>query len=316
MKESLTFEVIEQPEVGCKSLTYPRFWSFWSCGGSGWLGIVARRVDGRPAGLALLGTIHAHNGKTGRRLLSLAVDRSSRNTGIGRTLLRLAETVTRRDGLAEIFALYSGRMTSRKAFERVLVACAWETPRASEYMLRFEMKCVFGALDEWSFLLERLKRDGFRTVPWQDLSAADHQAIAETSTTRRVHSDWQPGAHMDRTSSDFSLAIYHDKDIAGWIVGCRSSEAQVHYPLGYTLPRFQRRGYFIAGLIESCRRQVEKLGGDSVAVHWTLPGSAMHRFMETRLVPHLRGQADTDSSAMNLTGSGNAGVRYLTLKRL
>ncbi len=316
MKEPLTFEVMERPEVGCRSLTYPRFWSFWSCGGSGWLGIMARRVDGRPAGLALLGTIHAHNGKTSRRLLSLAVDRSSRNAGIGRALLRLAETVVRRDGLEEMFALYSGHMTSRNAFESVLAACAWEAPRASEYMLKCEVKCAFGALDEWSFLLERLKRGGFRTVSWQDLSTTDHRAIAETSATGRVHSDWQPGAHTDQTSADFSLAMYHDKEIAGWIVGCRSSETQVHYPLGYTLPRFQRRGYLIAGMLESCLRQVEKLGGDSVAAHWTLPGSAMHRFMETRLVPHLRGQGDLKGRSMNATGSSTTGVRYLALKRL
>lgn len=316
LTDPLTFEVIEKPEAGCSALTYPRFWSYWSSGAGGWLGVVARRADGAPAGLALLGAIHARNGKMVRRLLSLAVERSSRNTGIGRTLLTLAETVARSDDLAEMFALYSSRMASLGAFENVLVACGWEAPRASECRLVGEVKWVFDALNEWSFLLERLRRGGFCTASWRDLSAADHRSIAEMFASERVHPDWQPGPHMDETSSDFSLLMYHGGEIAGWIVGCKQSESRVCYPLGYALPRYQRRGYLIAGLMESCVRQSERLGGDSVAVHWTPAGSAMHKFMETRLRPHLPGQADVGPPMRRSTDDSGFDLRYLALKRM
>ncbi|MBD9650257.1 GNAT family N-acetyltransferase [Ensifer sp. ENS09] len=315
MTEPLVFEVLDKPEEGFRTLSYPRFWAYWSSTACDWQGIVARQAGGGAVGLALMGAIHEQGGKRSRRLLSVAVARQSRGTGIGRILVALAEAQARKQSVEEMFALYPGRLTSRPAFERLLAVCGFEAPRLSEYTLSAEVKCVSNAAREWSFLLERLKRDGFRSVPWRSLSEVDHLVIEETLASGKIHSDWRPYAHLDQTSLDFSLALFHRGDIAGWIVGRKENDRRVSYPLGYVLPRFQRRGYLVGGMVESCTRQADRLGGDSVAIYWTLPETSMYRFMERRLLP-LQWKGEANQDGPSLATECRADIRLLSLKRL
>jgi len=84
---------------------------------------------------------------------------------------------------------------------------------------------------------------------------------------------------------ELSVILRGGGAVVGWILGWKADiENTYYYSDGYVLPKYQKRGYLIAGMWEVCRRQAELFGPETISSYETRV-EAMHRVMK-RMMPY------------------------------
>lgn len=265
-------------------LTYPRFWRRWSQEPGRYLALGCR-FQGTAAGLVLVGGPGEREPMT-RRVLSVAVAPAFRRRGIGRTLMAEAEAAARARDTDTLIGYHSSRTRGRMALEGLLAACGWEAPAEVEQRLIGAVGWVAKGLEAWRPHLDHIRSRGFAALSWAETDDRDFARIREMLEDPDVAA-YTPWPQIEEADHDLSLVLRRDDRPVGWIVAAPDSEmGATYYSGGYVIPALRRSGWLVAGLVEACRRQAEKLGPDSVAAYGTAAdNTAMRTFMRRRLDP-------------------------------
>lgn len=263
------------------ALTYPRFRPMMAQTpdkDSLVQGMVAWR-NGEPVALALL----AATVEPGTwRLLSIAVARPWRRQGIGQALLQAVESwAAARGGLA-LVALHNDRMGGLDAWLGLLRRAQWPEPAWTFMRLFGPVTWAQDAAVEWGVLLGRLAASGFEATAWEDRSEADKAAI------HILLADAPPGFNprlAEPVLAGPSILIREHGQVVGLVLATEGAEpGTVYYPIGFVVPRLQRSGWLMGGLVEACLRQGRIMGNGGISCFQTAADNhAMQSVMRRRL---------------------------------
>ena len=288
----LPLEIMVQscPAPKFKALTYPRFQSLLTDeepeDAHKERLVVGAMCQGVPVGLALFGRPY---GDGERRLLSVFVSHKFRRQGIGLKLLAEGERAALGVGTKKLVAFHSSQIPNYTVYESLMQKAGWSAPELLEYRLAGKAKWVYEAERDWEKFLVRVKRGGFITTYWPDLTDADREQIAHVMENDVPEEDqvYNPLKHnLPEFLPEISALLRCGNEIAGWVLGSKSANDHTYYYTnGYALPKYQKRGYLIVGMMEVCRRQAELFGPETLSTYETR-NAAMKRVMHQQIKPY------------------------------
>lgn len=271
---------LDQADDRLLALTYPRFRPMITASDASIpVRALAAWRNGEPVGLALL----AATVEPGTwRVLSIAVARPWRRQGIGLALLRAVETWAAGQGHRALVAHHNDRMGGLDAWLGLLRRAQWPEPAWTFMRLFGPVTWAQEAATEWQGLLGRLAASGFEATAWEDRSEADKTAIDI------LLADAPPGFNpqwAEPILAGPSIVIREHGQVVGLVLATEGAEkGTVYYPIGFVVPRLQRSGWLMGGLVEACLRQARLRGNGGVSCFQTAADNhAMQAVMRRRL---------------------------------
>ncbi len=240
-----------------------------------------------PVGLALLQypPENAQGENDATRLLSIMVDIRVRRKGVGSMILGIAEDHARGAGASLLVAQHSAQTKGRAAFEGLLASCEWSAPTLLEFRLSGHADWTERVADQWRPMLNRLRRQGYSSTPWAEISEADRRdakAIVDEGLAYPLldFSIFEP--EMDPA---LSIALRQHGKLVGWVIGeSLPTTGYHHYTCGYVCTALQPSGWLIAGVYDVCVLQLAAYGAKSVAAYETYGANTrMINFMRRKL---------------------------------
>lgn len=247
--------------------------------------VVGAMCKGEPVGLALYSKLY---GEAERRLFSIFVTRRFRRQGIGLKLLAESERVALDTGTKKLIAFHSNQISSYRLYESLMQKAGWSEPKILEFRASGKVKWVYRAEHDWARFLARMKRGGFGTTDWTDLTDLDREQIGDLVASELPEADRVFDPLKNKWPNflpELSVVLRSGEAIVGWVLGWKADiENTYYYSHGYVLPKYQKRGYLIAGMWEVCCRQAELFGPETFSSYETRV-EAMHRVMQ-RMMPY------------------------------
>ncbi len=288
--KDIDIKQLQLPASAYEHLTYPRMRPFLlSAENAKKLIVVAASHAGRPVALLLLSDNYKgiRSGSNIRRLLSIMVHTDYRRQGLAERLLSMAQTLAEQSGTQTLDAFHSDRMRQPEPYLGLLAKDSWDTPELLEYRLSGYADWSQEAEQDWPRFFQRIRRNGFNTLPWHELDARQYasvEALCESLQMKRQES-LCPFRWKENTDPVLSVALLKGVEVVGWIFAeWDAAENTAHYTCGFVKPGLQKTGWLIAGIAEVCHRQRQVYGAKSVAIFETLGNNlAMQRFMKQRL---------------------------------
>ncbi len=278
------------PAPKYQALTYPRFRSYLTTTDPATMQpdclVIGAQSAGLPVGLALVSPAY---GNAERRLFSVFVSSAFRQLDIGTMLIAEVERTARQAGTQKLVAFHSRGNKGYKNYEGLVRKAGWSEPELSEYRLGGRASWISEAEKDWEKFLVRAKRGGFNATDWTALTDADRAQILWLVEHELPEADisFNPlNYDSPHFVPEISVVLRCGEEIAGWVLGSKgATENAFYYSHGYALPKYQRRGYLIVGMMEVCRRQVDLFGPESLSTYQTR-NPAMQRLMEQRIKPY------------------------------
>lgn len=241
----------------------------------------------QPIGLALIQVLpeSTHRARGAARVLSIMVGRHNRRDGVGKALLRFLERYAGTQGAEDLFTQYSAQTKERTAFEALLSSCGWSPPALLEFRLSGHADWTERVADQWRPMLARMRRQGYSSTPWADITAADRDD-AEAVVSEGLINPLLDFKVFERSmDSALSIALRQNNKLVGWVIGETLPETGYHhYTCGHVHPQLQRSGWLIGGIYDVCVLQHAAYGAKSVAAYETFgENTAMINFMRRKL---------------------------------
>lgn len=290
MSRSILIATRNCPAPAFATLTYPRFRPLLTATDGDTmqpdcLAVGATSHD-IPVGLALLSSAY---GEDERRLLSIFVTPLFRRQGIGLKLLAAVEQTSRENGTRKLVAFHTDRAPGYRKYENLVRKAGWSSPEPFEYRLGGRANWIDNAERDWHRFLARVRRSGFNAKDWTELTDEDLEQIAWLVANEMPESDkmYDPIEYTPANLvPELCILLRCGTEIAGWILGQKgANEDSYHYTHGYALPKYQRRGYLIVGMMEVCRRQSVLFGSETMSTYETR-NVQMRRLMHQRIKPY------------------------------
>jgi len=197
-------------------------------------------------------------------------------------LLAEGERVALAAGTQKLVAFHSNQMKNQAHYEGLMQKAGWNSPVLFEFRAGSRVKWVYQAEQDWKNFIARMVRGGFNTTTWQDLTESDREQIAYLVANELPESDWRynPLNHnLPEFVPELSVVLRCGQEIVGWILGSMSGQENTYYyTYGYVLPKYQKRGYLIMGMVAVYRRQAELFGTETISAYETRV-TGMHRVM-------------------------------------
>ena len=248
--------------------------------------VVGALCGGVSIGLALYSREY---GEGERRLLSVFVDRRFRRRGIALELLDRGERVAMEKETTKLVAFHSNQTANYAYYEGLVQKAGWSSPQLFEYRLAGKARWVYDAERDWAKFLTRVRRGGYAAKSWDEVTEADNARLADIVAHEMPEADraFDPlNHHLPDFMSEISVLLYCGDDIAGWVLGAKGAVADTYnYKTGYALPKYQKRGYLIVGMMEVCHRQAELFGPETLSTYET-NNAAMQRVMHKQIKPY------------------------------
>lgn len=233
-----------------------------------------------------------HTVPLGWRLISLFVDESLRNEGIGSALISAIEQAVREKGGARIATVYRTTIPEREAFERLLASQGWSKPALRMLVLEAE----FERIARSPFLLQSPELDpGFELVPWNSVPREEIEHLGKRGFSVRI---W-PLNYGDDYHRPTSFGLRWQGVLSGWLVNHVHAPGFLRFTSSYLVDELQGKGQFAAVMAESVRRM------PSCGMHrgiWTVPVEfrRMIAFSKRRLAPYCESVTQTYGSFKKL----------------
>lgn len=271
---------VQAPDDRLRGLTFPRYADLLSADAlsrDDAAAFAAWGADG-PVGLALL--LRDHLDGSGC-LTSVMVASAWRRRGIGRALLAKIEDCARQWGAPALYALHSDVLRGRDSLRGLLAQDGWNAPELGLLSLTGRAGWAAEARAEWASLFTRLAVSGFSVTPWHCASGDDLDELDRLGReTERMSYQYV----VDPLPQVSVVVREHGRPV-GWVLGNHGTRAgDIYYPVGWVLPRLQRRGWLVGALVEACLAQ-ERAFGNTGTCSFQTAGSnrAMQDFMLRRL---------------------------------
>lgn len=285
---NIKIERLSLPAPDFARLTYPRYRELLTIKHSSPVQVDAIGAwDGdKPIGLALVKHINRlqQDRVPSSRLSSIFVDLPYRGRGVGSMLLQDMTRISEQAGSQELITFHSSRTRARRAFEALLAHDGWMPPELAEFRLGALAECTNKLAETWGPMMKRLKRNGYSSTPWYEMSEqdrADAEAVSKNEVTNPVL-----GFHKAEQYSDplLSLALRQHGKVVGWVFAeTPEDKKHHHYTVGFVQENLQKAGWLIAGIFDASQLQFKHYGPKSVTLYETLgDNTQMINFMKKR----------------------------------
>lgn len=254
---------------------------------AGTIRAVGVRDGEQPIGLALIQVLPESTRRVrgAARVLSVMVGRHYRREGVGKALLSFLERYAGTQGAEDLFTQYSAQTKERAAFEALLSSCGWSPPALLEFRLSGHADWTERVADQWRPMLARMRRQGYSSTPWADISDADRDDAEAVVSEGLIYPLLDFKAFEPHMNPAISIALRQNGKLVGWVLGeTLPSTDYHHYTCGHVHPKLQRSGWLIGGIYDVCVLQHAAYGAKSVAAYETFgENTAMINFMRRKL---------------------------------
>ena len=230
---------------------------------------------------------------TAATVISLMVERSWRQRGIGTNLLRQLMRFLAEEGINTLSIRYQAPVGDQLApMDRLLVRLGWSTPLQQFLLLEGEAKGLAALPWPERYALPA----GYRLLAWQP-SLVD--AAEQLGGTPGLQAVIQSPLH----DPALSLALLAQEDLVGWLLVDRTSRTSTRYSSLFVAPGHRAHGQALYLLVEGFRRQAA--AGIPLARAALAPeNKAMLRLVQRHLGSCLSRVAAAKFSNVELPGEG------------
>ena len=240
-------------------------------------------ADGVMVGLAIAEVMA--NG--GARLLSLMVEPTWRQRGIGRGVLDRLMAMLAKENISTLTVHYPSSELTRSAFEPILKRLGWSPPRTEALLLEARSDRLAAA----TWAEQHPIRDPYRVIPWAEISTTHWQQ----ASLSELPAELRPQADSPAIEPAISLGLVHHNRLVGWLVVERTSSDHVSYSSFFVEPGHRGRARGVALLAAGF--QLQHAAGITTAhatIHTKQP--EMLRLLKRHLSPLLNAVGSGRSS--------------------
>jgi GNAT superfamily N-acetyltransferase len=191
-------------------------------------------------------------------LLSLFVEPTFRNRGVGRRLLEAVEREVEGAGGRELTAVYTTGRPSIAAVERILWKRGWVAPEPRTVSARFAPG-DFLASDLFSERRMAALGAKLDLFPWSELGAAEKAAIRDSDARQPWITPMLAFWRFERAGYHelSSIGVRYRGEVVGWVINHALGEDAVRFTCSFLRKDISRRGRIVPLYRESLRRLVE-----------------------------------------------------------
>ncbi len=175
-----------------------------------------------------------------------------RGRGLGTALLARVEELAAEAGARALRGAYRTSWRSRAAIEALLTSRGWSPPRTRVLLARSSTGSARPLLTRQAPPLPPQAE----VVAWEDLTEADHRAMAAICGEEGFPGRLSPYQDPDRLAGGISTALRWEGEAAGWLTVHRISFDTVQYSSLYLHPRVRGHKLYWALLREAARRRL------------------------------------------------------------
>jgi uncharacterized protein (TIGR03032 family) len=188
-------------------------------------------------------------------LRSLFVVPEHRQQGLATEMVRRLEAAMLRQDCPYLECSYDSTWNYASVVEDILASLDWPRPQVLQYRYQGQAKAIPEALP----FAETSLPSGFTIFPWQELSAADREAIH----SRQKAESWYP-LRMDPFQEEESrelensIGLRFQEQVVGWLVTHRNHPDIVQYRILFVsneFPASERTGLIIPLIAQAFQRQ-------------------------------------------------------------
>ncbi|WP_417822413.1 GNAT family N-acetyltransferase [Terasakiella sp.] len=285
---NIKIERLSLPAPEFTKLTYPRYRDLLTCSSADptWVEATGAWDGDKPVGLAIVKHINrlSEEHVASSRLSSIFVDQAYRRCGIASSLLKEITALSEQAGSKELITFHSSRTRARRQFETLLAHNGWEAAELAEFRLGALAECTNKLAESWGPMMKRLKRNGYSSSPWYEMSQKD-RADAEDVSKKEVTNPVLDFHKAEQYSDPLlSLALRQHGKVVGWVFAeTPEDQKHHHYTVGFVQKNLQKAGWLIAGIFDASQLQFTHYGPKSVTLYETLgDNTQMINFMKKR----------------------------------
>ncbi|MEQ9485083.1 GNAT family N-acetyltransferase [Coleofasciculus sp. F4-SAH-05] len=217
-------------------------------------------------------------------ILSLFVEPTYRNKGIGKALLNRLEAELVERGCNQAELVYTPGKPTTPVLEKLLETNDWSVPYPRTLMCKAEAATVLQA--PWMQKYSHLPSN-YSICSWLDVTPEEKQLIRQQQAeTGWIPTDLVPFQHEKNLEPLNSLALRYQGQIVGWLINHRLAPNTIRYTCSFVRQELQKRGRIISLYAEAAQRQLE---ADIAYGIWVTPlfHEPMVAFIKNRLTPYL-----------------------------
>ena len=265
-----------------EALTFPVFRSkLYATANEGAIVAVGANSHQKPIGLAM-----AEIFPDGRSsILSIFVDASYRNQGIGTALLEnLLNQLKQRNCQSAQIVYVTGKPTII-ALEKILAKNEWTTPKPRMLVCncdRTQMLKVPWLQKEYPLPPE------FEIFPWTEITEQQRVLLQnQQKNDKWIPEILNPFVHEYNLETLNSIGLRHNNEVVGWVINHRLCANTIRYTSSYMRPDLQKLGRILALYAESIKRQIAN--PEITKAVWTIPFvfPSMIAFAKKRMAEYL-----------------------------
>ena len=222
------------------------------------------------------------------QILSLFVDHTHRNRGIGKALMARIETELQYRGCTEIEIKYLTSSNS-PALESILTHQQWSKPEATALICNCsEDRMAKTKQPQYARYFDRLIAnlpEGYTLFPWNTLTAQERQDIEQQVETDELVRRFNPFTDDEKLEPVNSLGLRYKNQVIGWVITHRIAPDTVRYTQMFVNPKFQTlsRGTLLVG--KATQLQGENLPNTKATFRVEIDNTPMVKFVHRRLKP-------------------------------
>lgn len=248
--------------------------------------IAASHLD-QPIGLALAAIKQQ---KSSAEVLSIFVEQSYRNKGIGTALLEQLEQELIERACERAELVYTTGKETTSVLEHLLRKCNWTSPTPRMLMCRGKAEIIMEAA--WMKRYSRLP-SSYSIFPWIEITQAERQDIQLRQKLQPwIPDDLIPFQYERNLEPLNSLGLRYEGQVVGWVINHRLSEDTIRYTCSFVREDLQKMGRIISLYAEAGKRQLSANVPNCI---WTVPlfHESMVNFVKHRWSPFLTSLNET-----------------------
>lgn len=254
---------------------------------------IAASYQEQPVGLALA---QIRFDSKSAEVLSIFVDATHRNTGLGKALLNRLEQELRTRGCTTTEIVYMTGQSTTPALERLLQKCHWQPPHPRMLVCKGDDQVLEAP---WVKKYSHLP-SSYNIFPWQEITEQERQAIKQQQEIQPwIPEDLIPFQYENNFEPLNSLGLRYQGQVVGWVINHRFSSDTIRYTCSFVRKDLQKMGRIISLYAEAGKRQCK---ANIFKCIWTVPRQheSMVNFVQRYWLPYLNSFEETRGTCKSL----------------
>lgn len=223
---------------------------------------VGANYNQKPIGLAMAEILPDNQSK----ILSIFVDASHRNQGVGTVLINHLEKKLKQQSCQSIEIVYTTGKSTSIALEQVLKKNNWTAPQPRMLVCNCDLTMLKAPWLQKKYSLP----SEYSIFPWTEITQQERIKLQNQKQNETwIPDQLNPLIHENNLETLNSLGLRYRNQIVGWVITHRLSPDTIRYTCSYIKPNLQRLGRILALYAESIKLQTTD--PEIINIVWTVP---------------------------------------------